>query len=53
MPHTLAPALTDDRAMWKRLLRRCHPDLGVDESLYVWSRSLHERVAYQRREDSF
>jgi hypothetical protein len=31
--------------MWKRVLRRCHPDTGGDHSLFIWVRSVFEHVA--------
>ena len=34
-----------DRAMWRRLLARLHPDAGGDDELFVWAKSLEELVA--------
>jgi hypothetical protein len=31
--------------MWKRVLRRCHPDTGGDHSLFIWVNSVFEHVA--------
>jgi hypothetical protein len=31
--------------MWRRLLRRVHPDAGGDGELFVWVRELQEHVA--------
>jgi len=28
--------------MWRRLMRRCHPDAGGDEDLFVWVRELEQ-----------
>ncbi len=39
--HTRPP---DDRAMWRRLLARVHPDAGGDDELFVWAKSLEEVV---------
>src|SRR5829696_2161929 len=33
-----------DRAMWRRLLARVHPDAGGDDELFVWAKSLEELV---------
>ena len=44
MPRALTPAPTD-RGMWKKLLRRCHPDGGGDGDLFVWVRALQEHVS--------
>jgi hypothetical protein len=33
-----------DRAMWRRLLARAHPDAGGDDELFVWAKSLEELV---------
>jgi hypothetical protein len=30
--------------MWKKLLARAHPDAGGDHELFVWARSLQEKV---------
>jgi hypothetical protein len=53
MPRTLAPAPIDYRPRHVEALASAlpYPDLGVDESLFVWARSLNERVAHQRREE--
>jgi hypothetical protein len=31
--------------MWKRLLKRCHPDAGGDAELFVWCRELQSHVS--------
>jgi hypothetical protein len=31
--------------MWKRVLRRCHPDTGGDHSLFIWVNSVFVHVA--------
>jgi len=31
--------------MWRRLLRRCHPDHGGEADLFVWVQALHDHVA--------
>jgi len=36
----------NDRAMWRRLLARVHPDAGGDDELFVWAKSLEELVAH-------
>jgi hypothetical protein len=33
------------RVMWRRLLRRVHPDGGGDHDLFIWSKSLYEHVS--------
>ncbi len=43
MTHTTTPAPVD-RSMWRRLLMLTHPDRGGDGELFVWTRSLQERV---------
>src|SRR5215207_5778641 len=40
----LLVALPTDRAMWRRLLARAHPDAGGDDELFVWAKSLEELV---------
>ena len=37
--------------MWRRLLRRVHPDHGGDSELFVWARALFEYVAGDEVED--
>jgi hypothetical protein len=44
VPKTLTPAPTD-RAMWRRLMARCHPDQGGTDDLFVWVRELQQHVA--------
>jgi hypothetical protein len=41
----LLTALPTDRSMWRRLLRRSHPDTGGDHDLFIWTQALHEHVA--------
>ena len=43
-PRTVTAPPTD-RAMWRRLLRVGHPDVGGDGDLFVWCRNLQEYVA--------
>ncbi len=33
----------DDRAMWRRLIARAHPDSGGDDELFVFTNALRER----------
>jgi hypothetical protein len=40
-----------DRAMWRRLLARVHPDAGGDEELFVWAKSLEELVRATAQDD--
>jgi hypothetical protein len=34
-----------DRRMWRKLLRRCHPDAGGDHELCIWAQELREILA--------
>jgi hypothetical protein len=43
-PRTLTAPPTD-RSMWRRLIRRVHPDHGGDQDLFIWTTALHEHVA--------
>jgi hypothetical protein len=45
MPQTgYAAVPPTDQLMWRRLLKRCHPDAGGTHELFVWAMSLRERV---------
>jgi hypothetical protein len=37
--------------MWRLLLRRCHPDAGGTDDLFIWARELREHVTGDRVED--
>lgn len=43
MPKTVAPPPTD-KSMWRRLLKRTHPDQGGDDALFVWTRLVQEAI---------
>ncbi len=43
MPRTVAPPPTD-KSMWRRLLKRTHPDQGGDDALFVWTRLVQEAI---------
>lgn len=45
---TLPPT---ERAMWRKLLARVHPDAGGDHELFIWARNLHDAVCGGVRED--
>jgi hypothetical protein len=47
---TAAPA-PQDRSMWRLLLRRCHPDQGGSNELFVWAQSLRDFVGSDAPEE--
>jgi hypothetical protein len=34
----------DEKAMWRKLLGRCHPDGGGDHSLFIWCAAVRDAV---------
>jgi hypothetical protein len=49
MARTLTPAPTD-RAMWRRLLKRSHPDSGGTHELFIWATALRDHVVGAQEE---
>ena len=35
---------TNEKAMWRRLVARAHPDAGGDHELFIWASALREHV---------
>jgi hypothetical protein len=33
------------RRMWRKVLKRCHPDHGGDDDLFIWVSNVYERLA--------
>ena len=49
MPRTLT-AVPTDRDMWRRLLKRCHPDSGGTHELFIWATALRDHVVGAQEE---
>jgi hypothetical protein len=49
MPRTPTLPPTEP-AMWKKLLAKVHPDAGGDHELFIWTRTVQERVCGTQEE---